>query len=215
MVGRRDGARPRLRLAAGRSDRLFSRFMKVLHCNPLLSTGVRCLPTVAALTLFAPVAQAAPAPPPGFNVHLVQESGGRPVWRGGAPRRDTLDALARSARARGVVLTLIDLRAPANSDDQSGKKGRLAPRSEEALSRKLGVRYVSVSALDRQLPARLQAALKQGDVYMHCMYGVNRTGFAAARYASAARVSTTTAGLGKRDWRQGAAFQATLERGRR
>jgi hypothetical protein len=141
-------------------------------------------------------------------VHLAQQSGGRYFWRGGAPRRDTLDALAQSARARGVALTLIDLRAPANSDDLSGKKGRLAPKSEEALARKLGARYVSVSALDRELPARLQGALKQGDVYMHCMYGVNRTGFAAGRYARATGVSMDTTGLGKRDWKQGTAWQA-------
>lgn len=160
-------------------------------------------------------AQAAPAPPPGPNVHLVRERNGNRFWRGGGPRKPTLEALAADARKRGVTLTLIDLRTPANKDDRSGKDGRLAPAHEEALARQLGAKYLPLNALDRSLPKRIDAALQQGDVYMHCMYGVNRTGFATARYARDAGIEVTRKGLGKRDWNQGDAFQANLQRAKR
>src|SRR5205085_2012864 len=60
-------------------------------------------------------------------------------------------------------------------------------------------------------PARIEQALRQGDVYMHCMYGVNRTGFATARFARATGEALSHSGLGARDWRQGDAFQARLD----
>ncbi|HEU4753600.1 MAG TPA: hypothetical protein VFU47_10875, partial [Armatimonadota bacterium] len=168
--------------------------MRTLH-------RLSCL--LAPAVLAAGACLAAPAPPPGFNVHLVQESGKSRFWRGGAPKRDTLAALAASARQRGVTVTMVDLRKPPYQDDLSGKGGRLSPKAEEAAAKQLGIRYLLISALDRQLPARLQAALKSGDIYMHCMYGVNRTGFATARYARACGVETGRQGLGKRDWQQG------------
>jgi hypothetical protein len=168
------------------------------------------LGALAALAL-STTALAAPAPP-GHNVHLVRETPTGRFWRGGAPRRDTLEALAAQARQRGVTVTLVDLRKPANADDRSGKTGRLAPKDEEAAARKLGMRYLAISALDRSLNDRLAAALKQGDVYMHCMYGVNRTGFATARYCRGTGAKVSTQGLGKRDWQQGDRFQARVGR---
>jgi len=155
---------------------------------------------------------AGPKPPPGPNVHLVRESGGRSFWRGGAPREETLRALAASAQERNVPVTLFDLRHPANQDDRSGKDRRLSPEREAALARKLGLRYLSISALDRSLPQKLRASLAEGDVYMHCMYGVNRTGFAAARYGRAAGQKLDRKGLGPHDWEQGDRYQARLEK---
>lgn len=167
------------------------------------------LPT---LLLASGAAFAAPAPPPGFNVHLVEETGGNRFWRGGAPKKETVEALAQAAKVRGVTVTLVDLRKPANADDRSGKAQRLTPTQEEALAKQHGLRYLAISALDRNLNQHLREALKQGDVYMHCMYGVNRTGFATARYARATGAKVSTEGLGKRDWKQGDAFQARLEK---
>jgi hypothetical protein len=151
--------------------------------------------------------KAAPARPPGFNVHRVLSGPAGTFWRGGAPRKDTLHALAASAKARGARVTLVDLRSPARPDDQSGKEGRLSPRDEAALAAKLGMKYVAVSAMDHDLVAVLKQGLEQGDVYMHCMYGVNRTGYAAARYATATKCSVDRSGLGSKDWDQGKAFQ--------
>lgn len=165
-----------------------------------------------ALSLISTGLAAAPQPPPGHNVHLVREENQSRFWRGGAPRKDTVQALAESAKARGKTVTFIDLRKPANADDKSGKTGRLAPADEAALAKKLGLRYVGISALDRKLPGVLGESLKLGDVYMHCMYGVNRTGFAAARYARATGAKIDRKGLGKRDWNQGDAFQSRVEK---
>lgn len=145
-------------------------------------------------------------------MYLVQEKEGNRFWRGGAPKPETVEALAKAAKSRGVTVTFVDLRKPANSDDCSGKGGRLSPSAEEAVAKKLGLQYLAVSALDRGLPARLQFAQKQGDVYMHCMYGVNRTGFATARYARATGATVRDEGLGKRDWKQGDAFQQRLQK---
>jgi hypothetical protein len=166
-----------------------------------------------ALSLgFSAAAGAAVQAPPGHNVHLVQETRNTRFWRGGAPRRDTLEALAAAARSRGVTVTLVDLRKPATRDDLTAKGDRLSPAKEEALAKRLGLRYLSISALDQRLDGRLRNLVKQGDVYMHCMYGVNRTGFATARYARAAGIKVSTTALGKRDWQQGDRFQAGLER---
>jgi hypothetical protein len=167
--------------------------------------------TAAVPVLLLPARAAEPTAPPGFNVHLVHSTARGRFWRGGAPRRDTLAALASSARARGVQVTLVDLRKPANRDDQSGKAGRLSPAGEAKAARELGFHYLSISALDRKLPDRLNEAMARGDIYMHCMYGVNRTGFAAARYARALKVKVPAQGLGKRDWAQGDRFQRSIE----
>lgn len=178
----------------------------MIHAFP--AARLSCLLVLATAPGLA--ALAAPAPPPGFNVHLVQEQAPTRFWRGGAPKPETVEALAKAAKARGVTVTFIDLRKPANSDDRSGKGGRLSPTDEEALAKKLGLQYQAVNALDRDLPARLEAAQKRGDVYMHCMYGVNRTGFATARFARSTGAKVPDEGLGKRDWKQGDAFQARV-----
>lgn len=171
-----------------------------------------CWALAPLCTLLSPSpVSGAPAPPPGFNVHLVQETARGRIWRGGAPRKDTAAALAESARRRGVALTFVDLRTPPNRDDRSAKKGRLTPAAEKALAADLGARYLAVSALDPQFPSRLREAARRGDVYLHCMYGVNRTGFAVARYATAEGLAPGRDGLGQRDWAQGARFQARLQ----
>lgn len=180
--------------------------MRFIHSRSALTTLPHILLSATLASLPIPALQAAPKVPPGHNVHLVQEGKTR-FWRGGAPGKDTLQALAQEARARQVPVTLIDLRTPPNKDDRSGKGGRLAPTDERREAEKLGFRYVPVSALDRGLPARLQEAVRKGDVYIHCMYGVNRTGFAVARYASATGLTVGREGLGKRDWAQGTRFQ--------
>jgi len=69
------------------------------------------------------------------------------------------------------------------------------------------VDYVSISALDGSLAERLHGLLARGDVYMHCMYGHNRTGFAAARYATAMHIKIDRGGLSRRDYALGAAFE--------
>lgn len=167
-----------------------------------------------ALPLLAAPLAAAPLPPPGHNVHLVQETPAGRFWRGGAPSAETVEALARTAKARGKSVTLVDLRTPANRDDQSGKDGRLAPKAEAELAKRLGLKYVAVSALDKSLPSRLKEAAQSGDVYIHCMYGVNRTGFAVGRYARATGQQVDRTGLGKRDYNQGDAFQARVSHSR-
>ncbi len=148
-----------------------------------------------------------PVAPPGFNVHLVEARPGGRFWRGGAPRLDTAATLLRSARERRVHLTLLDLRFPPNTDDRLPKGGRLTPDGEKRWAQQAGVTHQPISALDPSLPARIEAALARGDVYLHCMYGVNRTGFAVGRWATARSRNPDRAGLGKRDWKQGVAFE--------
>ena len=178
-----------------------TRFLHSLFCASALF-GVLAVPVFAT---------PGPTAPPGFNVHLVQETKTGRLWRGGAPRKDTLEALAESAKKRHVTVTLLDLRTPANADDKSGKAGRLSPAQEKALCEKLGLRYEPVSALDAKLTDRMTEALTKGDAYFHCMYGVNRTGYAAARYACATQAHVDPAGLGKHDWEQGYAHQRRLK----
>jgi len=155
---------------------------------------------------------AAAVPPPGLNVHQVARQGDACFWRGAAPRRATLEALAAAARRRGSAVTLVDLRHPASADDRSGKDGRLSPQEEKRLAGALDLRYYSMSALDRRLIQVLKEALARGNVYVHCMYGVNRTGFAAGRWATATGASVDRTRLGPRDWQQGVAFERRLRR---
>jgi len=160
------------------------------------------------LFLLSPWALAQPAAPPGHNVHFVAEDkGGSLFWRGGSPRSDTLQALQKRAQERQRPITLIDLRRPPTRDDLLGHAGRLTPTGEAQLARGLGLRYRSISALDSDLIQVLDQALKAGDVYIHCMYGVNRTGFAVARYATAHGLKLDRKALGKRDWQEGVRFQ--------
>ncbi|MBT9584215.1 hypothetical protein IV102_12810 [bacterium] len=153
------------------------------------------------------------ADPPGHNVHLVfKGEQGTTMWRGGGPRRDTLQALQAAAQQSGRPITLIDLRHPPFADDLRGGGGRLSPTGEEKAARELGLRYRSISALDKNLINVLDDALQQGDVYLHCMYGVNRTGFAVGRYATARDLQVDRKKMGERDWNQGVNFQRTLIR---
>ena len=175
--------------------------------TPIIRVALAAASLLAAGSLWV-----APAPPPAKNVHLVREAETGRFWRGAAPRKDTLRALAASARERGVKVTLVDLRKPATKDDLSGRDSKLTPKGEAALAKDLGMEYLAISALDKSLPSRLEQALRRGDIYMHCMYGVNRTGFATARYARAGKHNLGTKGLGVRDWKQGDAFQARLEK---
>lgn len=145
--------------------------------------------------------------PPGFNVHLVRHHDGHRFYRGGAPRGDTFKALVSAARARGVIVTFIDLRRPPSTDDESGKGGRLTPAAEQKMATAEHVEYISVSALDKALLQTIDEALAKGDVYLHCMYGVNRTGFAIGRYATGRKHTVNREGLGERDYDQGEAFQ--------
>lgn len=173
---------------------------------------------VLSAAAFVPAVDAAaqPSKVPGFNVHVVQQKPGSTFYRGGAPRKDTMEALARAAKAKGKTATLVDLRIkPTFKDDTSGKGGRLTPAQEAAMAKKLGIRYVAINALQKDLPAQLRKFQQHGDIYIHCMYGVNRTGFAVARFAKAAKVKVPTQGLGKRDVRQGDAFQTRLEQSAR
>lgn len=153
--------------------------------------------------------------PPGHNVHqvLVRQGGGT-AWRGGAPTRQTLLDLQARARERKRPLLLIDLRHPDNEDDRSGKSGRLSPEAERQLASELGLRYVSISALDHDLVPTMKQGLKDGDIYVHCMYGVNRTGFAMGRYATATHCDMDREALGKRDWQQGVDFETRVQRER-
>ena len=60
----------------------------------------------ALLALSLPLAVlAAPKPPPGFNVHLVQEGEEGVFWRGGAPRDVTMKALAAAAGLKAAQVS--------------------------------------------------------------------------------------------------------------
>lgn len=151
--------------------------------------------------------------PPGHNVHTVTKTdAGTMFWRGGGVRKDTLQALQARAKETGRPVTLIDLRHPPFDDDLKGGGGRLAPAAEEKTARELGLRYRSISALDKGLVPVIDEALKKGDVYIHCMYGVNRTGFAVGRYATARNLKVERTKLGERDWKQGVDFQRNMMR---
>ncbi len=175
---------------------------------------MRTLPIVvlacflALPTCWAAPGRSVPEPPSGFNVHLVEIVNGHRFWRGGAPTEKTMSALVAASRARGVMLTLIDLRKPANKDDRSGKGGRMSPAAEQRAVAAAGesVRYQALSALAKDLTSRIAAALRTGDVYVHCMYGVNRTGFAIGRHAASTGRAPNRKGLGERDYRQGVAY---------
>jgi hypothetical protein len=116
-------------------------------------------------------------------------------------------ALQAQAQQQGRPLTLIDLRHPPFDDDLRGGGGRLTPAGEEKLAAQLGLRYRSVSALDKGLIELIDQALAEGDVYLHCQYGVNRTGFAVGRYATARQLKVDRTKMGERDWNQGVNFQ--------
>ena len=149
--------------------------------------------------------------PPALNVHLVQRTPSGNLWRGAAPRLDTLQALQRSSKQRHTEVTIIDLRLPISDDDNSERDSRLTPLDESRLSNELGLHYCTVSKKDKKLPSIIAEAVAKGDVYIHCMYGENRTGFAVARYATAGNLTTDRQGLAKRDWDNGTRYQQKLK----
>lgn len=159
------------------------------------------------LLLCLPVLADTPEAPPGPNVHLVRETETGHLWRGGGPRVKTLEALQQSASERNVKVTLFDLRHPSNADDRSGKDGRLSPQDEQKWAAEHGLTYRSHSSFEDDLPALIDKALAEGDVYVHCMYGVNRTGFTVGRYCTRYGLKIDRSGMGERDWNQGVAWQ--------
>ena len=171
----------------------------------LLMATLLVAPAVAA-----PLDLPAAAQPPGHNVHLVVKKEQNSFWRGGGPTRETMLALQAGAKELNHPVTLIDLRHPPFNDDWISHAGRLTPDGEEKMARELGLRYHSISALDKGLIKLIDEALAQGDVYIHCHYGVNRTGFAVGRYATARELEVDRAKMGERDWNQGVAFQKRL-----
>ena len=152
------------------------------------------------------------AQPPGHNVHRVIDHEQNTLWRGGGPTRETLQALQASAQENHRPITLIDLRHPPFADDLRGGGGRLTPAGEEKMALGLGLRYRSISALDKSLIQVIDEALEQGDVYIHCQYGVNRTGFAVGRYATARDLKVDRQKMGERDWNQGVNFQRRIQK---
>jgi protein tyrosine phosphatase (PTP) superfamily phosphohydrolase (DUF442 family) len=94
------------------------------------------------------------------------------LWRGGAPGKADLRALA----AAGVT-TVVDLRA---------EHGLVIP---EELLAELGITRVAIPIRDGQTPTTEQVArffeavdASEGPVYLHCGAGVGRTGTMAAAY---------------------------------
>jgi hypothetical protein len=148
---------------------------------------------------------------PGHNIHLVIDEHGHHFWRGGSPKLETLKALQTSASLRHTSVTLIDLRHPSTSDDLTGKEGRLAPADEAKAAKRLGFHYRSISSLDPALVPVIDDALRRGDVYIHCMYGVNRTGIALGRYCVAHQEKLDRNGTEPRDFKHGEHLQQQLE----
>lgn len=158
--------------------------------------------------------------PPAPNVHGVSRVSNRDnpeltayFWRGGAPTVSTLAWFIDRRIQTDIVPTFIDLRRPPTTDDRSGKGGRLSPSEEKLLVERFGFRYVSISAMDKNLISVITKALAEGDVYMHCMYGVNRVAYALGRWAEAGHSVGWRKGFRKdqRDWNQGVKFQKTLQ----
>lgn len=166
---------------------------------------------VSAALLLARTSTAAPDTLPGINVHLVRTTQTGRFWRGSAPLPETLEALAASAHRRHTSVTVIDLRYPVRKMDEVIQNGRLRPWDEVPVCQKLGLRYLTFSEFRPDLPAQIAKALAQGDVYLHCMYGKNRTGFAVARYACANNLVLNYDGLGEGDVIGGVAFQRKMK----
>ena len=165
---------------------------------------------LVAPAVAAPLDLPAATQPPGHIVHLVVKKEQNSFWRGGGPTRETMLALQAGAKEFNHPVTLIDLRHPPFNDDWISHAGRLTPDGEEKMAKELGLRYHSISALDKGLIKLIDEALAEGDVYIHCHYGVNRTGFAVGRYATARDLEVDRTKLGERDWNQGVAFQKRL-----
>lgn len=143
----------------------------------------------------------------GHNVYKVLESPNSILWRGGAPTNETISDLAEFSKKHNRKVTLIDLRKPERAYDLSGDNGGLTSYEEKNLSKSNGLNYLRISALDPAFCDIVTEKLKGGDVYLHCMYGVNRTGFAIGRLSIDQGATFDTEGLGKRDVRSGENFE--------
>ena len=134
------------------------------------------------------------------------------LWRGGAPTKETILELAEFSKKHNRSVTLIDLRKPERDYDRSGDNGGLTIHEEKNLSESNGLNYLRISALDSKFCEVLGEKLKEGDVYLHCMYGVNRTGFAIGRFSIDQGAEYDIEGLGKRDVRSGEKFEETYKK---
>ncbi len=146
---------------------------------------------------------------PGHNVHVVSASEGYLFLRGAAPTTQTMSWLLEVAKKTGLPLTMVDLRVPVRDYDKNGEGGRLSPATEKGLTEKAGHTYVPRSALAKTFGEDLAAIAAQprGIVYLHCQYGVNRTGFAIGRLHKLTGMDFDRTGLGDRDFKQGVAYQ--------
>ena len=150
--------------------------------------------------------------PVGHNVFKVLEVDGSILWRGGAPTINTILELAEFSKKHNRIVTLIDLRKPERAYDLSGDNGGLTSLKERNLSESKGLNYLRISALDPSFCEVVTDKLKEGDVYLHCMYGVNRTGFAVGRLSINQGAKFDIDGLGKRDVRSGENFEETYKK---
>lgn len=149
--------------------------------------------------------------PTGHNVFKVLETDRSILWRGGAPSKETILELAEFSKKYNRSVTLIDLRKPERAYDLSGDNGGLTSVEEKNLSERNGLNYLRISALDPSFCEVVIDKLKAGDVYLHCMYGVNRTGFAIGRLSIDQGAEFDIEGLGKRDVRSGENFEETYK----
>ncbi|GEM_PF-6931894 len=150
--------------------------------------------------------------PTAHNVYKVLEGDRSILWRGGAPTKETILELAEFSKKHNRSVTLIDLRKPERDYDRSGDNGGLTIHEEKNLSESNGLNYLRISALDSKFCEVLGEKLKEGDVYLHCMYGVNRTGFAIGRFSIDQGAEYDIEGLGKRDVRSGEKFEETYKK---
>lgn len=145
---------------------------------------------------------------PGYNIHIVEHSPGKLVLRGGAPTKGTMDWLNRVAKENNLPLTVVDLRTPARPYDLNKEGGRLTPTEEKSHLLALGHQYAPMSALGKTFGHDLNNIVgKEGIVYIHCQYGVNRTGFAIGRLSKLTGKQFDRTGLGDRDFKQGVNYQ--------
>lgn len=141
------------------------------------------------------------------NFNVVATQGGKPaVFRGGGFTPMSLNWLIRNQGVR----TIVDLRGNSQNDynddlivhsdtikstltekNQLSQLQNLSPEETEAYinelnaKSRLGVKYIKMAAVDKSLLGLLKQASAQRPLAMFCQWGVNRSGTAWARWASA------------------------------
>jgi hypothetical protein len=141
------------------------------------------------------------------NFNVVATQSGKPViYRGGGFTPSSLNWLIRNQGVR----TIVDLRGNSQGDynddvivhsdaikntmaekNQLQLLKNLSPEETEAyikelnIKNRLGVKYIKIAAVDKSLLALLKSASTQRPLAMFCQWGVNRSGTAWARWASA------------------------------